>query len=123
MVPICDVLTAVFDLQGRLLAALRHDCGCNDQPASFVVYSDDHGKTWTGGALLPEPGEKFPGMPPGAPNQTNGARGGWTECQVRRSFAVLSFIGPVFFRFPSPIPARTVMYRNSADRCPFWAPV
>jgi hypothetical protein len=26
--------------KGRLLAALRHDCGCNDQPASFVVYSD-----------------------------------------------------------------------------------
>ena len=27
--------------QGRLLAALRHDCGCGDRPASFVVYSDD----------------------------------------------------------------------------------
>eukprot|EP01052_Picozoa_sp_SAG31_P035160 SAG31_NODE_4207_length_3473_cov_3.916716_1_plen_481_part_00 len=66
--------------KGRLLAALRHDCGCNDQPASFVVYSDDHGQTWTGGALLPEAGEH--GMHPGPPNQTNGARGGWTECEV-----------------------------------------
>ena len=68
--------------KGRLLAALRHDCGCSDSPASFVVYSDDHGATWTGGALLPEAGEDFPGRPPTPPNQTNGARGGWTECQV-----------------------------------------
>ena len=68
--------------KGRLLAALRHDCGCNDEPASFAVFSDDHGATWSGGALLPEPGEHFPGMPPGKPNQTNGALGGWTECQV-----------------------------------------
>jgi hypothetical protein len=68
--------------KGRLLAALRHDCGCNDRPASFAVFSDDHGRSWAGGALLPEPGEHFPGMPPGAPNQTNGALGGWTECQV-----------------------------------------
>jgi hypothetical protein len=44
------------------------------------VYSDDHGQTWTGGALLPEAGEH--GMLPGLPNQTNGARGGWTECEV-----------------------------------------
>merc|ERR1712166_634780 len=68
--------------KGRLLAALRHDCGCDDSPASFVVFSDDHGSSWTGGALLPEPGELFPGMPSGPPNQTNGALGGWTECQV-----------------------------------------
>ena len=40
------------------------------------------GCSWTGGALLPEPGELFPGMPSGPPNQTNGALGGWTECQV-----------------------------------------
>eukprot|EP01046_Picozoa_sp_COSAG06_P018030 COSAG06_NODE_1242_length_10121_cov_5.525344_1_plen_226_part_00 len=42
--------------KGRLLAALRHDCGCNDRPASFVVYSDNNGQSWAGGALLPEPG-------------------------------------------------------------------
>ena len=37
--------------------ALRHDCGCGDLKASFVVYSDDHGATWTGGGkmvLLPQ---------------------------------------------------------------------
>ena len=66
--------------KGRLLAALRHDCGCNDEPASFVVYSDDNGATWTGGALLPEAGEH--GMPGPINNQSNGAKGGWTECQV-----------------------------------------
>ena len=71
--------------KGRLLAALRHDCGCNDRPASFAVFSDDHGKTWAGGALLPEPGESFPGMPPGPPNQTNGALGGWTGACSNRS--------------------------------------
>ena len=52
---------------GRLVVALRHDCGCGDKSASFVVYSDDHGQTWSGGALmqlLPEFG------------------GGWTEDQV-----------------------------------------
>ena len=52
---------------GRMMVALRHDCGCHDVRASFVVYSDDHGATWTGGAelvLLPQYG------------------GGWTECQV-----------------------------------------
>lgn len=52
---------------GRLLVALRHDCGCHDLRASFVVYSDDQGVTWRGGAemvLLPAFG------------------GGWTECQV-----------------------------------------
>jgi len=51
---------------GRLVAALRHDCGCGDTKASFVVYSD-HGKTWAGGEdmlLLPQYG------------------GGWTEDQV-----------------------------------------
>ena len=41
----------------------------------------DHGATWAGGALLPEAGEH--GLNPGPPNQTNGALGGWTECQVR----------------------------------------
>lgn len=66
--------------KGRLLAALRHDCGCGDLPASFVVFSDDHGATWTGGALLPEAGEH--GMPRPVNNQSNGAQGGWTECQV-----------------------------------------
>lgn len=53
--------------KGRLLVALRHDCGCGTLRASFVVYSDDHGATWTGGeemTLLPKYG------------------GGWTECQV-----------------------------------------
>ena len=52
---------------GRLMVALRHDCGCGTLRASFVVYSDDHGKSWTGGAemlLLPKYG------------------GGWTEAQV-----------------------------------------
>ena len=52
---------------GRLLVALRHDCGCHDLRASFAIYSDDHGVTWRGGAemvLLPQFG------------------GGWTECQV-----------------------------------------
>ena len=52
---------------GRLLLALRHDCGCGLKRTSFVVYSDDQGQTWTGGAemmLLPKFG------------------GGWTECQV-----------------------------------------
>ena len=52
---------------GRLMVALRHDCGCGDLRTSFVVYSDDHGRTWTGGEgmlLLPQYG------------------GGWTECQV-----------------------------------------
>lgn len=52
---------------GRLMVALRHDCGCGTLRTSFVVYSDDHGATWTGGAemvLLPKFG------------------GGWTECQV-----------------------------------------
>ena len=42
-------------------------CGCGDKSASFVVYSDDHGVTWSGGALmqlLPQYG------------------GGWTEDQV-----------------------------------------
>jgi sialidase-1 len=53
--------------KGRLMVALRHDCGCGDLKASFVVYSDDHGKTWRGGEqmmLLPQFG------------------GGWTEDQV-----------------------------------------
>lgn len=53
--------------KGRLMVALRHDCGCGTNKASFVVYSDDHGKTWTGGQemeLLPQFG------------------GGWTEDQV-----------------------------------------
>ena len=52
---------------GRLLVALRHDCGCGTLRTSFAVYSDDHGASWTGGAemvLLPQYG------------------GGWTECQV-----------------------------------------
>eukprot|EP00947_MAST-08B_sp_MAST-8B-sp1_P004166 g4166.t1 len=52
---------------GRLLVALRHDCGCSTNKASFVVYSDDHGRTWAGGQpmeLLPQYG------------------GGWTECEV-----------------------------------------
>jgi len=52
---------------GRMVVALRHDCGCGTIRASFVVYSDDHGATWTGGEqmmLLPEYG------------------GGWTECQA-----------------------------------------
>ena len=53
---------------GRLLVALRHDCGrCSANRASFVVFSDDGGATWAGGApmeLLPQDG------------------GGWTECQV-----------------------------------------
>ena len=52
---------------GRLLVALRHDCGCGDLKASLVVYSDDNGTSWRGGAkmmLLPQFG------------------GGWTECEV-----------------------------------------
>jgi len=52
---------------GRLVAALRHDCGCGDLRSSFAIYSDDHGATWTGGQqmiLLPQYG------------------GGWTEDQV-----------------------------------------
>jgi len=52
---------------GRLVVALRHDCGCHDLRASFAIFSDDQGKTWTGGnemLLLPQYG------------------GGWTECQV-----------------------------------------
>ena len=52
---------------GRLIAALRHDCGCGDLRTSFLVFSDDHGETWTGGqqmVLLPQFG------------------GGWTECQA-----------------------------------------
>ena len=52
---------------GRLLVALRHDCGCGTLRASFVVYSDDRGQTWKGGdelVLLPKYG------------------GGWTECQA-----------------------------------------
>ena len=31
---------------GRLLVALRHDCGCTDGRTSFVIFSDDHGQTW-----------------------------------------------------------------------------
>lgn len=52
---------------GRLLVAVRHDCGCPDLKASLVVYSDTNGATWQGGAgmmLLPQFG------------------GGWTECEV-----------------------------------------
>ena len=52
---------------GRLMVALRHDCGCGDLKSSFVIFSDDQGATWTGGQqmmLLPEFG------------------GGWTECEV-----------------------------------------
>ena len=52
---------------GRLLVALRHDCGCGDLRTSFVVYSDDRGASWQGGAelmLLPQYG------------------GGFTECEV-----------------------------------------
>ena len=52
---------------GRLLLALRHDCGCGTLRASFVIFSDDHGATWAGGdemILIPQYG------------------GGWTECQV-----------------------------------------
>ena len=52
---------------GRLLVPLRHDCGCGDLRASFVIYSDDHGATWAGGdklVLLPADG------------------GGWTECEA-----------------------------------------
>ena len=52
---------------GRMMVALRHDCGCGDLRTSFVVYSDDHGATWQGGeelVLLPQFG------------------GGWTECEV-----------------------------------------
>ena len=36
---------------------LRHDCGCGTLRASSVIYSDDHGATWMGGAelvLLPQ---------------------------------------------------------------------
>jgi sialidase-1 len=48
--------------------ALRHDCGCNDKRSSFVVFSDDHGRTWMAGEkmvlLLPAFG------------------GGWTECDA-----------------------------------------
>ena len=79
---------------GRLMYALRHDCGCGDKESSFVVYSDDHGKTWAGGAkliLLPQDG------------------GGWTECQVaelhngsvlltsRNSYGLSSGMGPRLF--------------------------
>ena len=52
---------------GRLLVAVRHDCGCPDLKASLVVFSDNNGATWQGGAqmmLLPQFG------------------GGWTECEV-----------------------------------------
>lgn len=61
---------------GRLMVALRHDCGCGTLRASFVVFSDDSGASWQGGAeleLLPQYG------------------GGWTECQVAelRSGSVL----------------------------------
>lgn len=79
---------------GRLLVALRHDCGCGDLKASLVVYSDDNGATWRGGAqmmLLPQFG------------------GGWTECEVaelhngsvlltsRNSFGRSSGQGPRLF--------------------------
>lgn len=52
---------------GRLVVALRHDCGCGDGRASFAVYSDDHAAHWAGGQLmelLPQYG------------------GGWTEDEV-----------------------------------------
>ena len=52
---------------GRLLIALRHDCGCGTLRASFAIFSDDGGATWTGGdemVLMPKYG------------------GGWTECEV-----------------------------------------
>jgi sialidase-1 len=79
---------------GRLMVALRHDCGCGDLSASLVVYSDDHGLSWRGGAqmmLLPQFG------------------GGWTECEVaelrngsvlltsRNSFSRTSGQGPRLF--------------------------
>ena len=49
---------------GRLMAALRHDCGCGDKRTSFVVFSDDNGVTWAGGAemvLLPQYGGGWTG--------------------------------------------------------------
>ncbi len=49
-----------------MMVAMRHDC-CGAVRASFVVYSDDGGSTWTAGAkmvLLPQYG------------------GGWTEAEV-----------------------------------------
>jgi sialidase-1 len=81
---------------GRLLVAVRHDCGCGaiKGEGSLVIYSDDHGATWAGGApmiLLPQFG------------------GGWTECQVaelrngsvllssRNSFGRSSGQGPRLF--------------------------
>ena len=54
-------------LAGRMMVALRHDCGCGDLRTSFVAFSDDQGATWKGGAellRLPQYG------------------GGWTECEV-----------------------------------------
>jgi len=52
---------------GRLVVALRRDCGGGLPRASFVVYSDDDGATWQGGeklVLIPLYG------------------GGWTECEA-----------------------------------------
>lgn len=38
---------------GRLLVALRHDCGgCSHPGGSFVMFSDDHGATWSAGGLM-----------------------------------------------------------------------
>ena len=40
-------------MQWRLLVALRHDCGgCSHPGGSFVMFSDDHGATWSAGGLM-----------------------------------------------------------------------
>ena len=106
--------------KGRLLAALRHDCGCSDAPASFVVYSDDHGATWAGGALLPEAGEH--GMPGPINNQSNGAQGGWTECEVAelRNGSVL-LTSRNLYNIKSGLAAR--MFARSDDGGKNWAQV
>ena len=72
---------------GRMLVALRHDCGCGDLRSSFVVYSDDHGKTWQGGAqlnLLPQYG------------------GGWTECGDHGAYQPTPQRFPSCFTLPPP---------------------
>lgn len=76
---------------GRMMVALRHDCGCGDTRTSFVVYSDDRGVTWAGGqelSLLPQFG------------------GGFTECEVAevstRSLSPPPSSPPPPARAPSP---------------------
>ena len=91
--------------KGRMMVALRHDCGCGDLRTSFVVYSDDRGASWQGGSqlsLLPQYG------------------GGWTECEVAelQNGSVLLTSRNFYGRSSGQGPR---LFARSDDGCASWA--